>query len=525
MPMLLEMLLLLLLLLPGDARAGGTHPHRHLNPHGCGSDPCYGPRGFDCPMRQMALDYANFSLSVGGGANLAAVAEALNMSACHAGGASTFTVRSSTPWLPSSLPSDGVAATIIVATTGSDTTGDGSLTKPFATVHRAQAAARLVGRGAVVSIRAGTYYLPRPLELTERDSGSSYVNYPGDEQPILSGGEPLKGLTWNRWKPSAAAEQQWVGAEKQATATAASALSSAQCGMIITNHTACTRDPFKSIHTETLDDCCAACGTAGCNSFTFVPSSGTCRMSALGFDKCYRTTPGSELFCGSMSALPPSPEPCPSPHPGPSPPNPTPPTPPAADVWVAELPAGTAQINSLFLGNQRMWRARWPNGSPEKAKDGYSTDGTTTGSVSLNGTVSIPDNANVYCQDGTKQPRLVASGLMPEIPPGAATPRNFTVPCSTIPDTGGPDGHWLRSSIRTGYGPLANPGTYQGGALDRFTPPISFWKSTVPNGLKGVARASQKNWSNPSGWFVNAYHPQSWGNWGTSCAVPNVGSN
>ena len=485
-------------------------------PGGCGSDPCYGPRGFDCPMRQMALDYANFTLSAG--ANLAAVAAALNISACRAELHSSASTPTTVLRRPPPQPSSGgvAAATIVVATTGSDTTGDGSLTKPFATVHRAQAAARLVGKGAVVSIRAGTYYLPKPLELTERDSGSSYVNHPG-EQPILSGGEPLKGLSWSRWKPAPDITEQ----RQRQHAQQQQQVAPAQCGMIITNHTACTRDPFKSIHTESLDDCCAACGAAGCNSFTFAPSSGSCRMSALGLDKCYKTTPGSGLVCGSMSTLPPSPEPCPSPHPGPSPPGPPSPTPaPAADAWVAELPAGTAQINSLFLGNQRQWRARWPNGSPEKANDGYSMDGTTTGSVSLNDTISLPGNVNVYCkEDGTQQPpRLVASGVMPDLPKGsAATTHNFTVPCATIPATGAPD-DWLRAvgdSAGSGYGPLSHPGTYQGGALERFTPPISFWQSTVPNGLKGIARASLKNWSNPAaGLFVNAYHPQSWGNWG-----------
>eukprot|EP01046_Picozoa_sp_COSAG06_P029567 COSAG06_NODE_2749_length_6349_cov_6.086400_1_plen_765_part_00 len=481
---------------------------------GCTSDPCYAPRGFECPMRQMALDYANFSLPAG--ANLAAVAAALNMSVCHGGAAPTSTARS-TP-SPTHSMGEVQTVTIVVATTGSDTSGDGSLAKPFASVHRAQAEARKAGKGAVVSIRAGTYYLLSPLELTERDSGTSYVNHPG-EHPVISGGEPLKGLTWRRWKPAPDPEQQHPHQGDEELEVVAPTVS-AQCGMIITNHTACTRDPFKSIRTKSLDDCCAACGAAGCNSFTFETKSGICRMSSLGMDKCYRTTPGNDLVCGSMAPLPPSPEPCPPHPPGPTPPSPSPAPEPAADAWVAELPAGTAQINSLFLGNQRQWRARWPNGSPEKANDGYSMDGTTTGSLSLNSTVSLPANVNVYCKDGQHPPRWVASGVMPDLPPHeAGTIHNFTVPCSTIPATGGPD-DWLQraavgDSVTTGYGPLLQPDTYQGGALKRFTPPISFWKSTVPNGLKGIARASLKNWSNPvGGWYVNAYHPQSWGNWG-----------
>ena len=64
-------------------------------------------------------------------------------------------------------------AQILVAATGSDT-NPGTLEKPFATLQRAQQAARkAAGREAVtVFVREGTYYLPETLIFTAEDSGT-----------------------------------------------------------------------------------------------------------------------------------------------------------------------------------------------------------------------------------------------------------------------------------------------------------------------------------------------------------------
>ena len=71
---------------------------------------------------------------------------------------------------------------------------------PFATVHRAQQAARGIGGGqregpVTVQVRGGMYFLDAPLVFTPEDSGSPeaptvYANYPG-ERPVLSGGRRL----------------------------------------------------------------------------------------------------------------------------------------------------------------------------------------------------------------------------------------------------------------------------------------------------------------------------------------------
>ncbi len=97
------------------------------------------------------------------------------------------------------------AAEIFVATNGSDT-NPGTLLMPFATVQRAQQAARKAApREAVtVFVREGTYYLPETLILTAEDSGTKaapvvYQAYQ-EEQAVISGGVRLKGLKWEPYK-------------------------------------------------------------------------------------------------------------------------------------------------------------------------------------------------------------------------------------------------------------------------------------------------------------------------------------
>ena len=113
---------------------------------------------------------------------------------------------------PPSTPSSGVPSTggaasagqtaslpvgIFVARTGSDTSGDGSISKPFATLAKAQATMRR-GGPQVAYIRGGTYNLPavtqngisRGLYLTAADSGQTWSYYPPDgyDSAILDGG-------------------------------------------------------------------------------------------------------------------------------------------------------------------------------------------------------------------------------------------------------------------------------------------------------------------------------------------------
>ena len=84
-----------------------------------------------------------------------------------------------------------------VSPSGSDTNA-GTLAKPFATLQRAQKAAR--HKRGDVFLRGGTYYLPKTLVFTAEDSGTKetpvvWRNY-REEKPVISGGIRLEHLDW-----------------------------------------------------------------------------------------------------------------------------------------------------------------------------------------------------------------------------------------------------------------------------------------------------------------------------------------
>ena len=80
---------------------------------------------------------------------------------------------------------------------GSDTTGTGSIERPFGTIHRGVSAARLGPKPRTVVLRAGVHYLGSTLELTAADSGLTITAPPsGDEEVWVSGGAVLPPLDW-----------------------------------------------------------------------------------------------------------------------------------------------------------------------------------------------------------------------------------------------------------------------------------------------------------------------------------------
>jgi hypothetical protein len=88
------------------------------------------------------------------------------------------------------------AAEYHVSPAGSDT-DDGTSARPFATIGRAQVAARQ-SKGASVVLRAGTYYLPATLVFTQEDSGTEYRAASG-EKVVVSGGTKLD-LKWQPYR-------------------------------------------------------------------------------------------------------------------------------------------------------------------------------------------------------------------------------------------------------------------------------------------------------------------------------------
>lgn len=95
------------------------------------------------------------------------------------------------------IPIAALRATFFVAPHGNDQ-NEGSRGKPFATVHRAQQAARAAPKPVTVILRGGTYFLREPLVFNAADADSTWEAFPG-ETPILSGGVLITG--WREVAP------------------------------------------------------------------------------------------------------------------------------------------------------------------------------------------------------------------------------------------------------------------------------------------------------------------------------------
>lgn len=123
-------------------------------------------------------------------------------------------------------------ARIIFVSPAGDDVNPGSQAKPFATLAKAQVAARQAkGKSPMtVWLRGGTYYLPEPLVFTAEDSGAAnapviWQAWP-DEQPVLSGGVRLT-LKWEAFHDGImkaqvpagfATDQLFVNGERQTLA-------------------------------------------------------------------------------------------------------------------------------------------------------------------------------------------------------------------------------------------------------------------------------------------------------------------
>ena len=108
-------------------------------------------------------------------------------------------------FIPASLAEAARAADFHVAAEGNDA-HPGTAAEPFATLGRAQRAARLVaGREPVtVLVGKGVYYLPDTLVLTAEDSGTQAApvvyRAQGDGPVVLSGGVRLAELVWEPYR-------------------------------------------------------------------------------------------------------------------------------------------------------------------------------------------------------------------------------------------------------------------------------------------------------------------------------------
>ncbi|MEN6424786.1 MAG: right-handed parallel beta-helix repeat-containing protein, partial [Phycisphaerales bacterium] len=99
----------------------------------------------------------------------------------------------------------GAPAAEFYVAPGGDDANPGVLERPFATLQRAQEAARQAAEGQPVTVylRGGTYYLSQTVVFTAEDSGTrhapvTYVAYQ-DETPVISGGVKLE-LDWQPFR-------------------------------------------------------------------------------------------------------------------------------------------------------------------------------------------------------------------------------------------------------------------------------------------------------------------------------------
>jgi hypothetical protein len=105
-----------------------------------------------------------------------------------------------TPWPPVKLNVSSAGTTFYVdAAKGSDSSGSGKISTPFATIERAMGALRPAPPPRTLILRAGVHYLKETLALTPADSGLTISGMPdGTETAWISGGALLPALKWEK---------------------------------------------------------------------------------------------------------------------------------------------------------------------------------------------------------------------------------------------------------------------------------------------------------------------------------------
>ncbi len=170
------------------------------------------PTTLDCPLRQIAVDYAQKLQPSRPVSVFSELADALN-GAQEAQGCSVApkppaggpAAASRMPAFP--LPPPGAHLVFVDAAAALSAAADGSAERPFPTLQAALAAVRVARAAKGISaaaaprahlvLRAGTFYLGAsgPLALTSSDSNVNFQAFPGEEV-FISGGTPLAGVAW-----------------------------------------------------------------------------------------------------------------------------------------------------------------------------------------------------------------------------------------------------------------------------------------------------------------------------------------
>jgi hypothetical protein len=163
----------------------------------------------DCPLRQLAVDFAQELQPKRPASVFQALADALNgaqeaQNCSVAPKASMHSLSSSASRMPSfPLPAPGAHIVFVDPAQGADT-APGTVGAPLRTLQAALASVRAAraAKGlfapsaptAHLVLRKGTFY-PRTLHLTRDDSRVTFQAYPGEEV-FISGGVPIAGVSW-----------------------------------------------------------------------------------------------------------------------------------------------------------------------------------------------------------------------------------------------------------------------------------------------------------------------------------------
>ena len=182
----------------------------------------------------------------------------------------------------SAAPADPAAAVppfaLFVSPSGSDATGDGSASAPFASIARAQAAVRAatanaslpLSADAVVNVAAGTYVWPQPLRFGAADSGTGgfSVRYVGAGLPAVFVGAPVTG--WQRVAPGSPVFVATVSALAPPPPPPPSPPPPKGCGLVEPGYSYDGNDIVEVlVPTDDVGACCAACANqTGCTAWS-----------------------------------------------------------------------------------------------------------------------------------------------------------------------------------------------------------------------------------------------------------------
>jgi hypothetical protein len=376
------------------------------------------PATLDCPLRQIAVDYAQ-ALQPGRPLSVfQELADALN-GAQEAQGCSVAPKPPAAPPAASRvasfpLPPPGAHVVYVDASAAPSAAADGSAARPHATLQAALAAVRAARaakglRSAAAAprahlvLRAGTFFLGAtgPLALTAADSNVNFQAFPG-EQVFISGGTPLAGLSWAPAAPPARSAWEYKGGALAA-------------GFDIL--------PAASMTLAAAQALCAA--TPGCAAIGYAGAPAPAGPVTVSFKHkvFWGASPGGAVWVLNRGYLP-----------------------GGANLFTADVSAfGVADIEALRVGGVRAVRARYPNVVAVEDMDAMQVVASRWTPQSAIGwdknadyTVELPPQRNDAAPDG----HGVAFFTSPRLGVGGDCARRFTPAasywCANYTQGGGP---------------------------------------------------------------------------------------